>query len=261
MRIDRRDYKYNTCPDRACVFPSVATPLLLPPLTLHSGVGLPLSCTPSPTMENSHLPIEVCELIINECLNFIWTDCNKTLRACALTCSAWLPRSQFNLYREVHLWYSESVAQITDTFIARPELAGYVRAFDISLFGSYAPLAQVLSLPMLRKCQRLELNIDWTCFPPKYVQNCLVPSLTNFTSVVELKFRNRSAASARDFFHVIWAMPQLQSCTYSHGRQITPIAALSANLEKTALKMQYRFCLQKLELWVSLQHLSISVCL
>lgn len=145
--------------------------------------------------------------------------------------------------------------QIVDTFTARPELAGYVRAIDIFL-QKYAPLTQVLSLPLLQKCQRLGLNIDWTCFPPRYVQNCLVPLLTKFVNVVELDYEVRSAASAIDSFHIIWAMPQLLWCRLYSIHTFTPAASSLDQLKKTALKIKPRLHLNTLALnfGVSSQH-------
>lgn len=197
-------------------------------------------------MENSRLPIEVCECVIDECFGFKpWNGRYDTLRACALTCSAWRPRSRYNLYHELRVWDSKAAGLIVDTLTARPELAGYVKTINISV-EAYAPLTQILSLPQLQKCQKLGIDIGCRRFPPRYVQNYLVPLLTNFASVVELNFTAWSAASAVGFFHIIWAMPQLLSCELEYQGQSTPTAASLANLERTALRMQPRLCLQTL---------------
>lgn len=207
-------------------------------------------------MENSRLPIEVCECVIDECFDYSWKDWDrrKTLRACALTCSKWLPRSLYNLCQELYLHDGNS-AKILDTFSARPELAGYVRAIDIDI-EEYAPLTQVLSLPLLKKCRRLQIDIDWACFPPRYVQNCLVPSLTNLASVVELHFTVWSVASAVDSFHIIWAMPQLLQCTLYGADNFTPAASSLDQLKKTALKIKPRLHLNTsvFDIGVSSQH-------
>lgn len=141
---------------------------------------------------------------------------------------------------------NKNVAQIMDAFTSRPELAGHVRAIDIQL-RKYAPLTQVLSLPLLKRCQRLKFAITWDDFPPRYVQNCLAPLLTNFASIVDLNFTARSVASAIDFFHIIWAMPQLLSCEFhAETRQDTPTAASLAKLEKISFKMKPRLLLETL---------------
>jgi len=59
-------------------------------------------------MEHSRLPIEVCELIIDVSA-YSWYGSRgelveiATLRACALTCRAWRPRSLINLYHTIIL--------------------------------------------------------------------------------------------------------------------------------------------------------------
>lgn len=230
--------------------------LLLPRCCLRSRC----SCTsavfpPSWTMENSRLPIEVCERVIDEFLSYYWTHRNRALVACALTCSAWLPRSQYNLLREVHV-VSENVSRVMDAFTSRPALAGCARVIDIKLY-QYAPLTQVLSSLLLQKCQRLELSIDWRCFPSRYVQNCLVPLLTNFASVVEFDYAVWPAASGStaDFFHIIWAMPQLLSCILNvvNFGKMRPIVVSLANLKKTVMHIQPRLCLRTLIIQVSSQ--------
>lgn len=216
-----------------------------------------LTCPPSrQTMENSRLPIEVCERVIDECFDFDWPD-RETLRACALTCSDWLPRSRYNLYHELRIQDSEAAGSIVDTFTARPELAEHVRVICMLCYYHYVPCTQVLSLPSLKKCQRLEMNIfPLDGFPPRYEQNCLFPLLTKFESVVELGFTIWSTASFIGIFHVIWAMPQLLRCNLYHADTLTLAASSLDNLKKTALKIKPRLHLTTLVLdsGVSSQH-------
>lgn len=244
---------------------ATSTRLGLPVLASDSLFSLPRcclrsrspSCPPSrQTMENSRLPIEVCERIIDECSDFDWIDCPNTLRACALTCSQWLPRSQYNLYHELGLEDSEAAGSIVDTFTARPELAEHVRVIGIWPSDCYVPLTQLLSLPSLKKCQRLEMNIDLTNFPPRYVQNCLAPLLTKFVNVVQFDYAMQSTASAIGIFHIIWAMPQLLWCGLYCEDILTLAASLLDNLKKTAWKIKPRLHLNTLILdhEVSSQH-------
>ena len=58
-------------------------------------------------MQNAFLPIDVCEVIIDSCYEWNGGEPRRGsypfwLRT-ALVCSAWLPRSRFNLLREVDL--------------------------------------------------------------------------------------------------------------------------------------------------------------
>lgn len=217
----------------------------------HAALALPPSCPPSWTMENSRLPIEVCERVIDECFYFRqdWysSDRYMTLRACALTCSQWLPRSQYNLYHKLDFKDSKTTGSIVDTFTARPELAEHVRVIDIWPNRRYVPLTQVLSLPALKKCQGLEMNIgSLTSFPPRYVQNCLVPLLIKFEGVVKLDCKVWSTTSTIDFFHIIWAMPRLLWCRLYSTDTFTLAASSLDNLKKTALKIKPRLHLNTL---------------
>jgi len=81
-------YKTSDCPSRT------------PPLLLVHHLS---------TMEHCRLPIEVCEAIIDALVNYNYgrrrgerEEC-ATLRACALTCRAWLPRSLISLYHTIIL--------------------------------------------------------------------------------------------------------------------------------------------------------------
>lgn len=203
-------------------------------------------------MENSRLLIELCECVIDRCLGH-----RRTLVACALTCSKWRPRSQYNLFQEVYLQDSEAFIQIMETFEAKPEFAGYVRELKISAMD-YAPLALVLGSPLLKNCQRLQFNTDiyWDFFPPNYVQKFLVPSLTNMLNMVDFEVSVNSTTSASNFFHVIWAMPQLRHCTIRviDARLIANVASLH-EVRDLALKIQHKVLvnLRSLTLLVSSQ--------
>jgi len=59
-------------------------------------------------MEHCRLPIEICEVIIdsssyNRAGGWVDPKDLASLRACALTCKAWLPRSLINLYHSIRL--------------------------------------------------------------------------------------------------------------------------------------------------------------
>lgn len=125
------------------------------------------------------------------------------------------------------------------------------------LLRSYAPFPLVLSFPQLKKCQRLVIDIDWSCFPPRYMQNYMVPLLTNCTSVVKLIFQARSAASVIDFFHIFWAIPPLVSCEFHVATQDTLTAMSLAKLEKILFSLKPRPILKDLmfnKFFVSSQH-------
>lgn len=85
-------------------------------------------------MDQCRVPIEVCERIIDlrttyggrsrisRCPRYL-----DDLRACALTCRDWLPRSRFNLFRCVRIRKHEKLKSLAKTITDHPFLAEFVR--------------------------------------------------------------------------------------------------------------------------------------
>ncbi|KAI0712706.1 hypothetical protein C8T65DRAFT_739282 [Cerioporus squamosus] len=93
-------------------------------------------------MDNSLLPIQVCENIIDSC-DWSFVD-YATLRYCGLTCTAWLPRSRLNLYHSVKLIGPYKLDLFLRTLKAHPYLFNFVRELEIgsSAERPYVPFAQ-----------------------------------------------------------------------------------------------------------------------
>lgn len=88
------------------------------------------------------LPTEICEIIIDvvrpDCDHwFTYPEQSPTLLACALTCRAWRPRAQLNLWKAVLFMHSERI--IPEFFVAvRSDplrLAPLVRSMCMHPFG------------------------------------------------------------------------------------------------------------------------------
>jgi len=78
------------------------------------------------------LPTETCEHIIDFCAYDSWLYCRpQTLRACALTCRAWLPRSRFHLYRGISLCNASHYHNFLSTVKANPLLSTFVHELDL----------------------------------------------------------------------------------------------------------------------------------
>jgi len=78
-------------------------------------------------MATPRIPIEVCELIIDACAHDVevedrWLPA-RTLLACALTCTAWVPRSLMNLYRTVVLCGDNNTRTFVENFRRLSNLA------------------------------------------------------------------------------------------------------------------------------------------
>ncbi|OJT15192.1 hypothetical protein TRAPUB_8244 [Trametes pubescens] len=82
-------------------------------------------------MDQCRLPVEVCERIIDSISYGLsgshFPSYLRDLRACALTCRNWLPRSHLNLYRCV--WFQErgQLERVSQTIADHPFLGVFVQ--------------------------------------------------------------------------------------------------------------------------------------
>ena len=117
-------------------------------------------------MFHSRLPIELCELIIDRVrdpqalpwwarlqlvFQIRWhagspSDLERahlhTLRACALTCSSWLPRARANLFHTAVFEDQKDVDRFVCSIAENRLLADLVRELVVDFAGGYVPFAQ-----------------------------------------------------------------------------------------------------------------------
>ncbi|KAI8980101.1 hypothetical protein BD414DRAFT_516553 [Trametes punicea] len=78
------------------------------------------------------LPAELDDLILDHL-----RDDRRTLRACALTCSGWLPRAHYHLFRSIYLDWSNCYS-FSRLLASNPALASYVGTLEIEgAFGIF----------------------------------------------------------------------------------------------------------------------------
>ncbi|KAI0643876.1 hypothetical protein C8Q79DRAFT_159998 [Trametes meyenii] len=165
-------------------------------------------------MENSRFPIEVCERIIDflPIVCSSWDERSRAAQACALTCSAWLPRSRYHIYRSVKLTTEARCKVYLSTVVEHPERARWARSLLVHT-KEYLPLSQLLAPhASLARYEQLLLRVDWRRYPPQYVDRVLVPLLRGCDSVDSLTicFGYPCIITLSQFLHVLDAMPQLQ---------------------------------------------------
>lgn len=166
-------------------------------------------------MENSRLPIDVCE----EVVDMIKTDIadydifNKRLRrpyrtllACALACKKWQSRSQYNIFRSVVFNDTKQVDLLIRTLRDNPGLASVVTEirtpWDFE-YPVYIPLGRLSNLvPM---CRNLNLDLG-RAYPAKYILNS-VTSFSRTVSTMNLQFCSHSFST---IFHFLWSFPELR---------------------------------------------------
>ena len=168
-------------------------------------------------MNNSRLPIDVCEQIIDTCRGsrFPWwrDDIYQTWCRSALVCYAWRPRSQYNLLREVVFERASQVALLIRTLLDRPHLAKLVRTIGVSPLhanpvpAQYIPFAQTPLPQLLENCATLHLiRTAWDHYPPIYADTGLYPwqNITHF-SVTLTPF------TATSIWRYVWSLPMLRN--------------------------------------------------
>ncbi|KAJ8473818.1 hypothetical protein ONZ51_g7635 [Trametes cubensis] len=143
-------------------------------------------------MENSRLPIDICERILDHCTNNrLSTDgSDQVLTTCSLVCTAWRHRSCYNLYFVVRIRDQVQCRLFLDAITDHPERAAWVQYLYInpSEHSKYIPLATLLSPSLLTHCKFMEFQlreIDY-CYPAHYVSRVLAPLLGQHPSITWL---------------------------------------------------------------------------
>ena len=161
-------------------------------------------------MECSRLPIDICEAIIDACgcenyLRLRYT----TLRACALTCKPWHPRSRYNLLGRVRFRRPQQVESFLETIIADPPLADLVHELHITPADAhhhgFFPIANPPLVKRLRSLRKLVLGqLDWNSLPPFYHA-----FIGNFNTISVLEISNIVFHAPGDLARLVWFLPKL----------------------------------------------------
>ncbi len=173
-------------------------------------------------MDNSRLPVEMCERIIDSCDLPLsdpwrsWTPCYHT----ALVCSAWLPRSRFNMYRIVH---TDQFKLLLRTLEENSHLAHLVVKLTVVVAG-HIPFAQFARL--LTSCIILHLyEMKCPTHPPRFADTCLYPF--SLLGIVKLKLQV-SKSTARGLLRFIRSLAHLEQLTLTGDESLTEMGPIPA---------------------------------
>ena len=129
-------------------------------------------------MDNSRLIIHICERIIDIGHLFEREDDGwvhyRYWCTTALVCSAWRPRSQFDLYQKIRLRQPDQVRRLLEGLASNPTLAESVKTLIVGGHftpnsGEFIPFGQNPLPRLLRSCTVLDMVwIKWTFYPPRY---------------------------------------------------------------------------------------------
>ncbi|KAI0767587.1 hypothetical protein C8Q74DRAFT_965868 [Fomes fomentarius] len=182
-------------------------------------------------MDHSRPPIEMCEHIIDSVGHR--TGWYHT----ALVCSAWLPRSRFNLYHHISLQRPKQADLLLQTLEENSRLAHLVVGLEVGIVLHplpYTPFAQLFHL--LQNCVILDLrDIDWETYPPRFVDTCLYR--ISLMGIADFKVKV-SRSTARRLLRLIRSLTKLEQLTLFEDfrdksfSKMEPIRALGARREQ-----------------------------
>lgn len=175
-------------------------------------------------MQNCRLPIELCELAIDLIQDTrIWWDRRLDswrwhFRACALVCSAWLPRARLHVFRTVAFAQIPQVDRFVQFITENPSYADLLHELALPATDEeYIPFVHATLVSRLRHLR----SIVYTCvefitpntlswhYPSRYFMLAGRYSLTELT--VRFPFGSLPPAVWIQFLLLIWSLRGLQS--------------------------------------------------
>ncbi|KAI9068977.1 hypothetical protein FKP32DRAFT_1754150 [Trametes sanguinea] len=159
-------------------------------------------------------PQELCDAIIDECRRDI-----PSLLRCALTCSAWLPRSRLDLFSAVVLRTQDQATKFARTARSSQDLAALVEALVIApreflvltSLIDWTCMALASVLPHLRKLTIIHPALsDIAHVGGKatiFLRTCI--NITLLSTISELELLNVSVWHLLEFGHILSALPRL----------------------------------------------------
>ncbi|RPD78455.1 hypothetical protein L226DRAFT_293250 [Lentinus tigrinus ALCF2SS1-7] len=167
-------------------------------------------------MDDSRLPIELWERIIDVGASCINRDDGTvvdypTLRACALVCTAWLPRARYNIFYRVVLRTSAHVQRFIST---TPATGCHVREIELGpprweAMEGWVSLKEQPSIAALLYANLTGVNtlvlsrLQWL-YPRKHIK-----LMSQFRSVKVLELYYVRFPSPSDLAQVLWSLPNL----------------------------------------------------
>ncbi|KAI0762219.1 hypothetical protein C8Q74DRAFT_1371310 [Fomes fomentarius] len=133
-------------------------------------------------MVNSRLNIDVYAHIIDLCYDdtssrWLHESSYPTWLRTSLVCSDWLPRSQFNIFRDVEIRRGKQYNLLLRTISASPHLADLIVSVKISSrtkrhIGN--TFDQLLHPRCLKNCRHIDLDdIEWRHYPAQFADTSL----------------------------------------------------------------------------------------
>ncbi|KAI0788386.1 hypothetical protein C8Q74DRAFT_677944 [Fomes fomentarius] len=178
-------------------------------------------------MDTSHLPIEICEHVIDACYEdpdkyWLHGTSYQTWCQTAVVCYDWLPRSQLSLCCDIEICSVSQLDLVLRTLSDALHLADLVFGVKITpVKRVYMGLPRLLNPQLLRNCIRVDLfEIPWEVFPSRYADRILYPwrnrGLTHFSMELE-------QGSCASILRLLYTLPRLQMLTLTVRRETVHI--------------------------------------
>ncbi|KAI0659188.1 hypothetical protein C8Q70DRAFT_127015 [Cubamyces menziesii] len=167
------------------------------------------------------IPLEICLDVIDR----LSLDC-CTLRACALTCSAWLPRARVHLYKSITLHKPETYRLFSQAIAGTPILGALVTnleccvtTVDDEIWDDAAATEALFPIEAVRTLTRLHylalMGADCHyAIHPKVLD--FVPRFTLATSATSLLVSEFTVTSPKDIIDMLKHFPHIQELSLDH---------------------------------------------
>ncbi|KAI0355245.1 hypothetical protein OH77DRAFT_354465 [Trametes cingulata] len=207
----------------------------------------------------ARVPDDIWDLVIDSCdaesfQKELPRQCCRldTLRACALTCRRWLPRSQFNLYSTVSFTAYAQVDMFLSTINARPDLADYThtllmrhyhRSHAYRQTTEYIPIARRELVRKLRNVQTLFVDMAiWASYPPGYAREVARYPVTELHIGIEARQSptslHRFVQAFRNLERLSIAAPKLQSDIPTDPAQLCTKVSIAISLKNLCTSLR-----------------------
>ncbi|RDX46038.1 hypothetical protein OH76DRAFT_1485821 [Lentinus brumalis] len=179
-------------------------------------------------MKPARIPLELCELIIDSIresppwprrlvgsVHDAQGELLLSFRACAIVCSAWLPRARYNLYYRISFRLPSQVELLIRSLDENPSLAAMVRELVLSP-GVYIPFAHATLVRRLRHLRTLVYELpasntasgNWP-YPPHYHR--LVAQFPLTVLAIRYSYGPLATTAWFEMFRLIWTLRNLES--------------------------------------------------
>ncbi|TFK80055.1 hypothetical protein K466DRAFT_605658 [Polyporus arcularius HHB13444] len=184
----------------------------------------------------ANIPVEVSEHVID----MLWDD-KDTLRACALTCRAWVPRSRLYLFRSITLRERPTVYALADLLDTDESIQHLIQTVGVKLDKHTLLLDSFFAvlgrrLPRLHELSFTGRSLGRPFFPHITRRTCLLASFT--TSIASLSLQSVILRSFNDLARLLCTLRHLRHLNLNHTTWLNDGTYSSKLITSHGLKLE-----------------------